>query len=104
MSGELHSSAALPPGKEPPNTHLVGGWVNLRTGLDDLEGRKILPLPERELRHLGRPARSQSLYRQCQRTKAMQWNVAGDWGDESGHVRPAMDQVALGQVFSELQK
>jgi hypothetical protein len=34
-----------------------------RAGLDDLEKRKFLPPPGLELRPLGRPARSQSLYR-----------------------------------------
>jgi hypothetical protein len=37
--------------------------VGPRTGLDDVEKRKILPSPGLELRLLGRPARSQSLYR-----------------------------------------
>jgi hypothetical protein len=37
--------------------------VDPRTGLDDVEGRKILPLPGLEFRPLGCPARSQSLYR-----------------------------------------
>jgi hypothetical protein len=37
--------------------------VNPRAGLDDVEKRKFLPLPELEVRPLGRPARSQSLYR-----------------------------------------
>jgi hypothetical protein len=32
-------------------------------GLDDVEKRKFLTLPGLELRPLGRPARSQSLYR-----------------------------------------
>jgi hypothetical protein len=32
-------------------------------GLDDVERRKILPLPRLEFRPLGRPARSQSLCR-----------------------------------------
>jgi hypothetical protein len=32
MSGQLHAPAALPPGKEPPGTHLIGGAV-LRAGL-----------------------------------------------------------------------
>jgi hypothetical protein len=49
-------------GERAPATHWIGGWVGPRTGMDDLERRKFLPLPERELRHLGRPARSQSLY------------------------------------------
>jgi hypothetical protein len=38
--------------------------VNPRTGLDDVEKRKFLTLPGLKLRPLGRPARSQSLYRQ----------------------------------------
>jgi hypothetical protein len=37
--------------------------VGPRTGLDDVDKRIILPLPGHELRPLGRPARSQSLYR-----------------------------------------
>jgi hypothetical protein len=37
--------------------------VDSRTGLEEVERRKILPLPGFELRPLGRPARSQSLYR-----------------------------------------
>jgi hypothetical protein len=37
--------------------------VGPRTGLDAVERRKILPVPELELRPFGRPARSQSLYR-----------------------------------------
>jgi hypothetical protein len=39
--------------------------VDLRAGLDDVEKRKFLNLPGLELRPLGRPARSQSLYRLC---------------------------------------
>jgi hypothetical protein len=37
--------------------------VDPRAGLVDVEKRKLLTLPELELRPLGRPARSQSLYR-----------------------------------------
>jgi hypothetical protein len=37
--------------------------VDTRTGLDDAEKRKFLILLGLELRLLGRPARSQSLYR-----------------------------------------
>jgi hypothetical protein len=39
--------------------------VGLRLGLDDMEKRKFLLLPGLELRPLGRPARSHSLYRLC---------------------------------------
>jgi hypothetical protein len=37
--------------------------VGPRAGLDDVERRKFLTLPQLELRPLARPARSQSLYR-----------------------------------------
>jgi hypothetical protein len=37
--------------------------VDPRAGLDDVEKRNFLTLPGLELRPLGRPARSQSLYR-----------------------------------------
>jgi hypothetical protein len=37
--------------------------MNPRAGVDDVEKRKFLPQPGLELRVLGRPARSQSLYR-----------------------------------------
>jgi hypothetical protein len=37
--------------------------VDPTEGLDDVEKRKFLTLPGLELRPLGRPARSQSLYR-----------------------------------------
>jgi hypothetical protein len=42
-----------------PGTHLIGGWMGTRTGLDDVETRKVMFLPGLELRR----ARSQSLYR-----------------------------------------
>jgi hypothetical protein len=35
--GEWSASSpgrALPPGKEPPGTHWIGGWVGLKAGLD----------------------------------------------------------------------
>jgi hypothetical protein len=56
-------SSHFTPGEKAPGTHRIGGWVGPRTGLDDVERRKTLPLPGLELRPLGRPACSQSLYR-----------------------------------------
>jgi hypothetical protein len=53
----------LYPGERAPGTHWIEGWVGHRADLDDVEKRKFLTLPELELRPLGRPARSQSLYR-----------------------------------------
>jgi hypothetical protein len=46
-----------------PGTHWIGGWVDPRAGLENVEKRKFLTLPGLELRLLGRPVRSQSLYR-----------------------------------------
>jgi hypothetical protein len=62
VSVQLHAPAALLPEKEPPVTHWIGGSVDPRAGLDDVEKRKFLILPGLELRPLGRPARTQSLY------------------------------------------
>jgi hypothetical protein len=46
-----------------PGTHFIGGGVDPRAGLDDMEKWKFLALPGLELPPPGRPARSQSLYR-----------------------------------------
>jgi hypothetical protein len=54
--------SALRPRRFTPGTHWIGGWVDPRAGLDDVEKRKLLTLTELELWPLGRPARSQSLY------------------------------------------
>jgi hypothetical protein len=43
-------------------THWIGGWVNPRAGLDDLQKRKFLTLAGLQLRPPSRSARSQSLY------------------------------------------
>jgi hypothetical protein len=57
VSGQLHAPVALPLGEQ-SSTHWIGGWVDPRTDLDDVEKRQILPIPGFELRPLGRPARS----------------------------------------------
>jgi hypothetical protein len=51
------------PGERAPGTHWIGGWVDPRAGLNDVEKTKFFTLPGLELRSFGRPARSQSLYR-----------------------------------------
>jgi hypothetical protein len=51
------------PGEGSPGTHRIGGWVGPRAGLDEVEKRKFFTLPGFELRTLGRPVRSQPLYR-----------------------------------------
>jgi hypothetical protein len=65
MNSQLHAPAVLLLDKKPPphGTHWIGGRVDTRAGLDDVENRKFLNLPGLKLRPLGRPARSQSLYR-----------------------------------------
>jgi hypothetical protein len=63
VSGQLQAPPALPSREGAPGTHLIWVWVGPRTGLDDLETRKFLTVPGLELRSLGRPACSQSLYR-----------------------------------------
>jgi hypothetical protein len=55
--------SASRPGLFTSGTNWIGGWVNPRAGLDDVEKRKFLPLPGLALRPLGRPARSQLVYR-----------------------------------------
>jgi hypothetical protein len=55
VGGERSASR---PGRFTPGTHWMGGWVDPRAGLDDVEDRKFLTLPGLELRSLGRPARS----------------------------------------------
>jgi hypothetical protein len=51
VNGRPHYQTALPPGKKHryPFT-LVGGWMDPRAGLDGVEKRKILTLPEIESR------------------------------------------------------
>jgi hypothetical protein len=46
------------PGERAAGTHWIGGWLDSRAGLDDVEKGKFLTLPGLELRALGRPARS----------------------------------------------
>jgi hypothetical protein len=50
------SSALRPgrftPGERIPGTHWIGGWVDPRAGLDNLEKRKFLTLPGLEPRSL----------------------------------------------------
>jgi hypothetical protein len=45
MSSQLHAPTALIPGKD-PGTHWIGGWMELRAGLDAVEKRKN-PNPRR---------------------------------------------------------
>jgi hypothetical protein len=51
------------PGESPPCIHWIGGWVDCRAGLYDIEKWKFLPPPGLELRPLCRAIRDQSLHR-----------------------------------------
>jgi hypothetical protein len=58
VGGEWSTSrpGRFTPGERAPGTHWIGGWVDLRAGLDDMENRKFLTLPVLELRPLDRTA------------------------------------------------
>jgi hypothetical protein len=43
-------------GERTPGTHFIGGWVDPRVGVDDVEKRKFLTLPALELRPIWRSA------------------------------------------------
>jgi hypothetical protein len=58
VSVQLHAPAALSPVKESPGTHWIGGWVDRRGGLNEVEKRKFLTIPGLELRALARPGHS----------------------------------------------
>jgi hypothetical protein len=63
VGGEWSASrpGRFTPGERAPGIYWIGDWMGPRFGLDNVEKRKLLSLPELELRRLGRPA--QSLYR-----------------------------------------
>jgi hypothetical protein len=65
VGGEWSASCPgrFTPGERAPRTHSKGGCVGPRAGLDDVEKRNILPLPDSNSDPSARPARSQSLYR-----------------------------------------
>jgi hypothetical protein len=47
VSGQIHASAAAPPGDTAPDTHWIGGWVDSRAGLGFMEMSKICLLVPR---------------------------------------------------------
>jgi hypothetical protein len=62
VSDQLHTSpCCITPGERAHSTHWTKGWVSPRTGVDNVERRKILPLLGLELQPLHCPACSQSL-------------------------------------------
>jgi hypothetical protein len=64
VSAQFHALAILSPGKEPPvSTGKDFCWVDPSADQDHMDKLKFLTLPDLELRPLGCPAHSQSLYR-----------------------------------------
>jgi hypothetical protein len=65
VAGELSASrpCRFNPRERAPSIHWIEGRVGPRAGLDDVEKRIFLTLSGLELRPLGHPARSWSLYR-----------------------------------------
>jgi hypothetical protein len=57
------------------------GESSPQTGLDDVDKRKFLTLPGLELRPLGRPARSRSLYRLSYPGSSSVWYVIIKFSD-----------------------
>jgi hypothetical protein len=43
--GSVSRPGRFTPGERTSGTHWIGGWVDLRAGLDDLTKRKFLTLP-----------------------------------------------------------
>jgi hypothetical protein len=80
VSCHLHAPATLPPGEKATGTYWIGGWVDPTAGLANVEKRKFLTLPGLKLRPLGRPARSQSLYRLCYPTKHTNFRILSSFG------------------------
>jgi hypothetical protein len=74
IGGEWSASrpGSFIPGERDSGTHWLGGP---RACLDDMEKWKFLPPPGLELRPLGRPARSQSLYRLRYSGSYILWHV-----------------------------
>jgi hypothetical protein len=45
VSAQLHAPPILSPGERARVALWIGGWVGLRAGLDDVDKRKLFPLP-----------------------------------------------------------
>jgi hypothetical protein len=73
------------PGERAPRYPLNKRLVDPRAGLDNVEKRKLLTLPGLELRPLGRPARSQSLYRLSYRGQLVKIQPVVLWTVIFGH-------------------
>jgi hypothetical protein len=77
VGGEWSAWRSCPftPGGSAPGAHLIGVWVGLTAGMDDVERRKSLTLSGLELRSLGRPVCSHSLYRLHYHFSKIQFNI-----------------------------
>jgi hypothetical protein len=61
-------------GERAPGTHWIGGWMGPRTGLD-VQKKTLLTLPGLELRPLGLPAPTQSLYQLRYPGSSYEWTI-----------------------------
>jgi hypothetical protein len=52
VSGQFHALTTLPWGERTPGTQCIGGYVNLRAGLDDVEMRKFSRSQQKTCDHL----------------------------------------------------
>jgi hypothetical protein len=57
LDGDEWSASFPRPSTPIGRANLTGGWVGLRTDLDNVEIRKIIPLPGFKLQTLGCPVR-----------------------------------------------
>jgi hypothetical protein len=82
-----------PPGKV-SGTHYAGGWVGPRAGLDDAEKKQFLTIPGLELRLLGRPGRSQLLYRLCYPGSCKKMYNSKNENDSENHLCPSSGKTS----------
>jgi hypothetical protein len=76
VGGELHFLTALLLGEELPSSFWIGGWMVPRAGLEDMEKRELLTIPElKNSDLLGRPTHRQYLYRLLNSSKFRQLKV-----------------------------
>jgi hypothetical protein len=71
---------SLYPWGKSPSIHGTGDWVDPIAGLDDMEKRKFLTLKGLEIRPLGPPAHSQSLYRLSYPGAILHIMILSKWG------------------------
>jgi hypothetical protein len=87
--GEWSASHAgrFTPGERPAGTYWIGGCVDPRIGLENMEKGKFLSLPGLELQPLGRPVRSHSLHRRRYPVWILRKAITNYFGDKLLYFR-----------------